>query len=167
MRPNFVLLAIVSSLLVAGCAVTMEQCDPTLKNTGFGKKLGCSFSGGSFNGIYEKRLEKLQLTLEEEKRLNANFRAVYAAVDKEKSEVRSELKRKKTDYVALEKAMGTLLSDLKAKSAGNQGLQKEIAALQQQLVDVTTGGGTAAVQKQVELDALKAQAQQLQKELGY
>lgn len=167
MRSNLIFFPIASSLLMAGCAVTMEQCDPSLKNAGFGTKLGCSFSGGSFNGVYTQRLERLQLTLEEEKRLNANFRAVYAAVDKEKSEVRGELKRKRTDYASLERAMNVLLSDLKAKSAGNQGLQKEIAALEQKLAEVTTSGGTAAVQKQVELDALKARAQQLEAELGY
>lgn len=162
MRSSILLVTMASSLLVAGCAVTAEQCDPAARNTGFGTKVGCSF-----HGVYDQRIQKLELTLEEEKRLNANFRAVYAAVDKEKSEVRGELKRKKADYAALEKAMGALLRDLKSKSAGNQALQKEIAALEQQLVDVTTGGGTAAVQKQVELDALKARAQQLQKELGY
>lgn len=150
-----------AALLLGGCAVTMADCDPSRRDVGFGTKLGCQV-----HGVSDQRIQRLEFDLAEQKRLNANFRAVYEAVEKEKKEVRGELGRKRTEYGKLERAMNRLLDDLQQKAGGNQRLQAEIASLRGQLETVKSGDGQAVVAKQVQLDQLKGRVQQLEQELG-
>lgn len=141
---------IAAALLLGGCAVTMADCDPSRKDVGFGTKLGCEV-----HRVSDQRIETLELDLAEQKRLNANFRAVYEAVEKEKKEVRGELGRKQTEYGKLERAMNRLFDDLQQKAGGNQKLQAEIASLRGQLDTLKSGDGQAVAAKQVQLDQLK------------
>lgn len=117
--------------------------------------------------VSDQRIETLELDLAEQKRLNANFRAVYEAVEKEKKEVRGELGRKQTEYGKLERAMNRLFDDLQQKAGGNQKLQAEIASLRGQLDTLKSGDGQAVAAKQVQLDQLKGRVQQLEQELGF
>lgn len=150
-----------TALLLNGCAINPEDCDPRNRDASIITKAQCSTSGN-----YQSRLDQKQQILLDEQKTNQMFRDVYAAVEKEKSEVKTELRNQKTEYSALQKALNTLLTEIRSKAQGNQTVEKEIAELEQQLQTITTQNDPAVMQKQQQLDELRDKAMQLEQSLG-
>ena len=152
---------LIASLALAGCTINPADCDPTNRDASIINKAGCTTSGA-----YDVRVQKKQEILLDEQKTNQMFRDLYAAVEKEKSEVSAELRGKRSEYGALKKALGTLLTEIKSKAKGNKEIEAEVAALEQQLATVTAQNDPVVLQKQQQLDELKGKAIQLEQSLG-
>lgn len=152
---------LVASLLLGGCAVNPADCDPTNRDASIIAKTRCTSSGA-----YDVRVQEKQKILLDEQKTNQMFRDLYAAVEKEKSEVSAELRGKRSEYGALQKALGALLTEIKSKAKGNKEIEAEVAALEQQLATVTGQNDPVVLQKQQQLDELKNRAVKLEQDLG-
>jgi len=152
---------LVASLLLGGCTVNPADCDPTNRDASIIAKTRCTSSGA-----YDVRVQEKQKILLDEQKTNQMFRDLYAAVEKEKSEVSAELRGKRSEYGALQKALGTLLTEIKSKAKGNKEIEAEVAALEQQLATVTGQNDPVVMQKQQQLDELKNRAVKLEQDLG-
>lgn len=152
---------IVASLLLGGCTVNPADCDPTNRDASIINKTRCTTSGA-----YDVRVQEKQKILLDEQKTNQMFRDLYAAVEKEKSEVSAELRGKRSEYGALKKALGALLTEIKSKAKGNKEIEAEVAALEQQLATVTGQNDPVVLQKQQQLDELKNRAVKLEQDLG-
>lgn len=152
---------IVASLLLGGCTVNPADCDPTNRDASIIAKTRCTSSGA-----YDVRVQAKQNILLDEQKTNQMFRDLYAAVEKEKSEVSAELRGKRSEYGALQKALGALLTEIKSKAKGNKEIEAEVAALEQQLATVTGQNDPVVLQKQQQLDELKNRAVKLEQDLG-
>lgn|SRR3990167_1091089 len=152
---------LVASLLLGGCAVNPADCDPTNRDASIIAKTRCTSSGA-----YDVRVQEKQKILLDEQKTNQMFRDLYAAVEKEKSEVSAELRGKRSEYGALKKALGALLTEIKSKAKGNKEIEAEVAALEQQLATVTGQNDPVVLQKQQQLDELKNRAVKLEQDLG-
>lgn len=152
---------LVASLLLGGCTVNPADCDPTNRDASIIAKTRCTSSGA-----YDVRVQEKQKILLDEQKTNQMFRDLYAAVEKEKSEVSAELRGKRSEYGALQKALGTLLTEIKSKAKGNKEIEAEVAALEQQLATVTGQNDPVVLQKQQQLDELKNRAVKLEQDLG-
>src|SRR3989338_1016313 len=128
---------LIASLALAGCTINPADCDPTNRDASIINKAGCTTSGA-----YDVRVQKKQEILLDEQKTNQMFRDVYAAVEKEKSEVSAELRGK-----------------------GSKEIEAEVAALEQQLATVTAQNDPVVLQKQQQLDELKGKAIQLEQSL--
>jgi len=146
-------------LILGGCAVNPTECDPRNRDASLYLKAAC---GDEYN---KRQVEKQQILLDEQK-TNQLFRDLYTALEKEKSEVKTELQGKRAEYNALQKALGALLTEIKTKAKGNQAIEKEIKDLEQQLATITTQNDPVVMQKQQQLDELKDKAMQLEQNLG-
>lgn len=145
--------------ILSGCALNPEQCDSTNRDASTVEKFRC-------RDAYKTNVEKTQLKLDNAQELNQQFKAVYDALDKERKEVGTELRNKKSEYAALQTALGKLLDSLNAKATGNAALQAEVASVQQELEAVTNDTSPSVIAKQEKLNQLKQRVTDLQNALG-
>jgi chromosome segregation ATPase len=148
-------------MILDGCAVNPADCDPTNRDASIVAKARCNYSGA-----YDERVQSKQKILLDEQETNRLFRDVYAAVEKEKREVSSELKNNRTEYTALTNSLNALLNELQQKDQGNSQVQAEVAALKQELENIKNQDDPVVMKKQVELDQLKNKVMELQQGLG-
>jgi DNA repair exonuclease SbcCD ATPase subunit len=162
MQQHFKFCVLTTALMVLnGCVVNPADCDPTNRDASIVSKARCNYSGA-----YDERLQSKQKILLDEQEMNKLFRDVYTAVEKEKREVSSELKSKRTEYSALTKALNALLNELQQKDQGNSQVQAEVAALKKELENIKNQDDPVVMKKQVELDQLKNRVMELQQGLG-
>lgn len=156
---SFVLLAGVAML--AGCAVSSQECDPRNADAGFATKFGCKTQG-----VYAQRVEEKEKILLDEQKTNQLFRDVYAAIEQEKASVGKDLATQQAQYASLNKSLNALLGELKNKSKGNRRIEAEIAALENDLKNINQQENPAVLQKQVELQKLRSKVSNLESDLG-
>lgn len=156
---SFVLLAGVAML--AGCAVSSQECDPRNADAGFATKFGCKTQG-----VYAQRVEEKEKILLDEQKTNQLFRDVYAAIEQEKASVGKDLATQQAQYAYLNKSLNALLGELKNKSKGNRRIEAEIAALENDLKNINQQENPAVLQKQVELQKLRSKVSSLESDLG-
>lgn len=156
---SFVLLAGVAML--AGCAVSSQECDPRNADAGFATKFGCKTQG-----VYAQRVEEKEKILLDEQKTNQLFRDVYAAIEQEKASVGKDLATQQAQYASLNKSLNALLGELKNKSKGNRRIEAEIAALENDLKNINQQENPAVLQKQVELQKLRSKVSSLESDLG-
>src|SRR5690606_23030038 len=140
------LLAVTLAVL-GGCTVNPADCDPTNRDASIVAKARCSGSGA-----YDVRVQHKEKILLDEQKMNTLFRDVYTTVEKAKPEVSAELKGKRSEYKALNQSLGALLTQLQRKAGGNKLIEGQIAALKQELVNITTSDDPVVMRKQVQLD---------------
>lgn len=163
-RPRYcstVLLLVGLLTIQTGCrTLTKADCDPSIEKDVI-TKTRCL-------GLYEERVGELQLSLEEQKALNADLQTTLAAVQKEQNEIAVEVKNKQQEYAQLNAAVNSLMSKLKAKSAQNTGLKRSINEIEAKLAQVNQPqpDDASTLQKKQQLDELRQQLGALQKELG-
>lgn len=156
---SFVLLAGVAML--AGCAVSSQECDPCNADAGFATKFGCKTQG-----VYAQRVEEKEKILLDEQKTNQLFRDVYAAIEQEKASVGKDLATQQAQYASLNKSLNALLGELKNKAKGNRRIEAEIAALENDLKNINQQENPAVLQKQVELQKLRSKVSSLESDLG-
>jgi Membrane-bound metallopeptidase len=147
-------------LLITGCSTTPEQCDPTNTNIGIMDKISCNYSGN-----YQARIDKKEQILENEKRANAQFREIYATIERQKNSTSLSVKQKQTQLQKLKKELTQLTSEVKQKAKNRDDLQAQVNDIEQQLKKVNNSN-SSELEKQVELDKLNKKLQQLQKALN-
>ncbi|MBB3103016.1 hypothetical protein [Azomonas macrocytogenes] len=152
---------VASTLLLGACTVTQQDCDPRNADASFATKFNCNTQG-----VYDQRVTHKQQVLLDEQKTNQMFRDVYAAIQKERSEVSSELGKNRSEYASLNKALNALLSDLKKRAQGNQRIQTQIAGIEKDMADVNRQDNTAVMQKQYELQKLQNRVADLESDLG-
>lgn len=147
-------------LLITGCSTTPEQCDPTNTNIGIMDKISCNYSGN-----YQARIDKKEQILENEKRANAQFREIYATIERQKNSTSLSVKQKQTQLQKLKTELTQLTSEVKQKAKNRDDLQAQANDIEQQLKKVNNSN-SSELEKQVELDKLNKKLQQLQKALN-
>ena len=147
-------------LLITGCSTTPEQCDPTNTNIGIMDKISCNYSGN-----YQARIDKKEQILENEKRANAQFREIYATIERQKNSTSLSVKQKQTQLQKLKTELTQLTNEVKQKAKNRDDLQAQVNDIEQQLKKVNNSN-SSELEKQVELDKLNKKLQQLQKALN-
>jgi hypothetical protein len=147
-------------LLLTGCSTTPEQCDPTNTNIGIMDKISCNYSGN-----YQARIDKKEQILENEKRANAQFREIYATIERQKNSTSLSVKQKQAQLQKLKTELTQLTNEVKQKAKNRDDLQAQVNDIEQQLKKVNNSN-SSELEKQVELDKLNKKLQQLQKALN-
>ncbi|TSJ88835.1 hypothetical protein FPQ14_09715 [Gilliamella apicola] len=145
---------------ITGCSTTPEQCDPTNTNIGIMDKISCNYSGN-----YQARIDKKEQILENEKQANAQFREIYATIEKQKNSTSLSVKQKQAQLQKLKTELTQLTNEVKQKASGRDDLQAQVNDIEQQLKRVNNSN-SSELEKQVELDKLNKKLQQLQKALN-
>ncbi len=160
MKKISVLFLLSPLLLITGCSTTPEQCDPTNTNIGIMDKISCNYSGN-----YQARIDKKEQILENEKRANAQFREIYATIERQKNSTSSSVKQKQAQLQKLKKELTQLTNEVKQKAKNRDDLQAQVNDIEQQLKKVNNSN-SSELEKKVELDKLNKKLQQLQKALN-
>ncbi|MBI0104563.1 hypothetical protein [Gilliamella sp. W8145] len=160
MKKISVLFLLSPLLLITGCSTTPEQCDPTNTNIGIMDKISCNYSGN-----YQARIDKKEQILENEKRANAQFREIYATIERQKNSTSSSVKQKQAQLQKLKKELTQLTNEVKQNAKNRDDLQAQVNDIEQQLKKVNNSN-SSELEKQVELDKLNKKLQQLQKALN-
>lgn len=149
------------TLLLSGCVTNPADCDPTTGDVSIITKFNCNYSG-----TYDNRIEQKQAILANEKALNTEFRAVLAAIEKEKQQTNASLKSKQASQQALNQSMNNLLNQIRQKTKGQNDIQKQINEIDRQMKATQNNPSKSVMQKQLELDNLQNQVLSLQSDLG-
>jgi chromosome segregation ATPase len=152
------ILIVLCSSLIAGCA-TVEECDPTKKLNLF-TKMGCTTK-------YGQRQDKLEATIQEELAISESLKQIYALLQEEQKGVSGNLADLNGQYKKLNDTLNDLIAQISARSSGNKALQQQIAKLQQKQAKVNNYQTASDPQKQLALNALYAEVENLKTELGY
>ncbi len=149
------------TLLLSGCVTNPADCDPTTGDVSIITKFNCNYSG-----TYDNRIEQKQAILANEKALNTEFRAVLAAIEKEKQQTNASLKSKQASQQTLNQSMNNLLNQIRQKTKGQNDIQKQINEIDRQMKATQNNPSKSVMQKQLELDNLQNQVLSLQSDLG-
>lgn len=159
---RYVMLAIVA-LLLSGCATNARDCDPTTGDVNIITKFNCNYSG-----TWDKRVDNKKNTLAHEQMLNAEFKAVNEAIEKEKEKAQSNasVASKRQSQQALQNSLNKLVAQLKTKTAGRAEAQNQVAALEKSIKEAQNRPSDSEMQKQMELQKLQGQLADLQATLA-
>lgn len=155
------LLLAVGTLLLSGCATDARDCDPTTGDVSIITKFNCNYSG-----TWDKRVDAKQNTLAHEKVLNAEFKAVNEAIEKEKAQSNASVASKRQSQQALQTSLNKLVAQLKTKTAGRADAQKQVADLEKSIKEAQNRRSDSEMQKQMELQKLQGQLADLQATLA-
>ncbi len=155
-----------ASILLAGCATTMSECDPSDTEAGFFTKISCDTSGA-----YRQHIDAREQSLLSSQEANALFHQVYKDIQTQQSLSKASLAQQRQAQTALNRSMGQLVRSLQASKGKEAGLQNQLKDLDKGLKDVnraTEDGSPAAIaQKQQQLQKLQKDVSRLQSSLGY
>lgn len=154
-------LLLIGTLLLAGCVTNPRDCDPTTGDVNIVTKFNCNYSG-----TWDKRVEEKTGTLQHEQELNKEFKAVYAAIEQEKAQSNASVASKRKAQQDLERSMNNLMAQLKKKSAGRADMQKQVNDLEKRMKEAQNTPSASSMQKQMELQQLKEQLNELQSTLA-
>ena len=149
------------SLLLSGCVTNPADCDPTTGDVSIITKFNCNYSG-----TYDNRIEQKQAILANEKALNTEFKAVFAAIEKEKQQTNASLKSKQASQQELNQSMNNLLNKILQKTKGQNHIQKQINEIDKQMKAAQNNPSKSVMEKQLELENLQNQVINLQSDLG-
>lgn len=140
-------------VLLAGCASTPEECDPS-QDQGFFGKIGCSVSGAYGERINQKEQQLADLTAEHESlvALTNDLVAKDTLVKASYQDRMKELKKVSNEINSIEKS-------LKEKSALSSDLQMQINDVKNQIANMQSSGSSETLRKK------QAQAKELQRVL--
>jgi len=158
---KFLLILTVCVLLVSGCATTTSECDPAIQHNTI-TNAGCLFSGK-----YGERQAKLELTIEEERGINESLTQIHTLLDEERRGISKSLSSTQAQYSRLDNSLNKLISQISSRSSGNATLEQQIAKLQSKKSKVLNNPSASGTRKQLELDSLYTEVENLKKELGY
>ncbi|ABP62836.1 MULTISPECIES: hypothetical protein [Enterobacteriaceae] len=155
------LLLAVGALLLSGCATDARDCDPTTGDVSIVNKFNCNYSG-----TWDKRVDDKQNTLAHEQILNAEFKAVNEAIEKEKAQSHASVASKRQSQQALQSSLNKLVAQLKTKTAGRADAQKQVTDLEKSIKEAQNRPSDSVMQKQMELQKLQGQLAELQTTLA-
>ncbi|MDF7671026.1 hypothetical protein PT276_07455 [Orbaceae bacterium ESL0721] len=157
---KYYLSALLPLVFLAGCSTTPEQCDPSNTNIGIMDKISCNYSGN-----YQTRIDQKKQIIVDEQQANAQFKAIYASIEKQKNDSALSVSQKQAEQKKLKASLNNLTNEIKAKAKNRDDLQAQINDIDAQLKKVNGGSGSE-IEKQAELQQLSNKLQQLQKALN-
>ena len=107
-------------------------------------------------------MDAKQSTLAHEQVLNAEFKAVNEAIEKEKAQSNASVASKRQSQQALQRSLNNLVAQLKSKTAGRADAQKQVADLEKSIKAAQNRPSDSEMQKQMELQKLQGQLTDLQ-----
>ncbi|MEQ4924611.1 hypothetical protein [Proteus hauseri] len=149
------------TLLLSGCVTNPADCDPTTGDVSIITKFNCNYSG-----TYDNRIEQKKAILGNEQALNTEFKAVLAAIEKEKQQSNADLKTQQANQRALNQSMNNLLSQIRQKTKGQSDIQKQIDDIDKRMKAVQNNPSKSVMEKQLELEGLQNKVLDLQSDLG-
>lgn len=149
------------TLLLSGCVTNPADCDPTTGDVSIITKFNCNYSG-----TYDNRIEQKKAILGNEKALNTEFKAVLAAIEKEKQQSNADLKTQQANQRALNQSMNNLLNQIRQKTKGQGDIQKQIDDIDKRMKAVQNNPSKSVMEKQLELESLQNKVLDLQSDLG-
>ncbi|MEI9533538.1 hypothetical protein [Moellerella wisconsensis] len=150
-----------SVLLLAGCVTNPADCDPTTGDVSLLTKFNCNYSG-----TYDSRIEQKQAIFDNEKALNSEFKAIYAAIEHEKAQSNASVKSKQKSQTSLNNSVNNLLGQIKQKTKGRADIQKQISNIENKMQETQNNPSKSVMEKQLELESLRGQVFDLQSDLG-
>jgi chromosome segregation ATPase len=154
-------LTIVFSLALSACAVTAEQCDPHNVDASLANKFNCTSQG-----VYAQRVEDKEKILLDEQKANQMFRDVYTAIEAEQALVGQELSDQQKTLDDLNAALTALLAEIKGRTPEDHQIQEQIRSLEKELANFNAQPNAAIMQRQHELQTLRAKVLELESDLG-
>lgn len=155
-----------SLLLLAGCATTPSNCDPSNINASLITKMNCDHSGS-----YAARVHQRERDLIAAREENAAFRQVYENLQAQQQATQLSLAEQRSHQDQLNSSLDRLLSQLRTRHTDKMDVQQQIEALQQQLETEQKrmqNADPATLQaRQQELKNLHQKVSTLQFSLGY
>ncbi len=107
----------------------------------------------------------MEAALAEERALTESLRQIYALLEDEQRGVAGNLGATRSRYKQLNGTLNNLISQVSANTQGNAALQQKIDNLKSKLSYVNNS--TSNAQKQLALNSLYTEVENLKKELGY
>lgn len=153
------------SILLAGCATTAQQCDPSNKNMGFIGKIQCDAGGGYADSVRKNEQALIDARLE-----NQHFQDIYLQIAAQQRDTRASLQVQKERNNKLNQSLSSLLNQVKAKHGNKAGIQQQMVEVEKKLnssQNAPTSSAADVAVKQAELQQLQRQLQRLQLSLGY
>lgn len=160
------ILLLAPTLVLAGCAVTPEQCNVSNANASLIAKMNCDYSGG-----YSSQVRQRELELQDAQAENALFHQVYQDILAQQSATRLGLEQQQRQQADLDLSLGKLLQQLKGKHGDKQQVQQQINKLEADFeaarAEPKSEDPAELAARQNELKALQQQVSRLQLSLGY
>ncbi|QVQ24457.1 hypothetical protein [Achromobacter deleyi] len=162
MRIHRILMLAAATAVLAGCATTAADCDPSNSDVSILTKMSCDGSGQ-----YRGHIDRAEQDLISAQEANARFRQIYADIEAQRQSVGQSLAVQRKQQQALNKSTGELLAKLKARYGSQKDVKQQIAAMEANLQATNTlATNPAEIQaKQKNLQALQAKAKLLQDSL--
>jgi chromosome segregation ATPase len=113
---------LVTTLLVAGCAVDKAGCDPrALRDAGLLTKMNCDFSGS-----YDARAKDKDAQLAEARKTNAALREALEALEKKNELTKADVSARRNQLSAINRSVNNYLQQVRATNPGNEALSAQI-----------------------------------------
>ncbi|HHJ16968.1 MAG TPA: hypothetical protein ENJ80_09755 [Gammaproteobacteria bacterium] len=149
-----------SAVLLGGCAVSPENCDPN-RGDSFVDALS-----GNVSGCYAVRQQKLKSELAEEEQLNQAFRELADAIEQEKQRLAGVRKSKEADLTALNQSWSIIQARLEQRSVENKALAVQVKRMEEKVAALNRAGDEKKLaEKQKLLNDLRREAAILNEEL--
>jgi chromosome segregation ATPase len=136
-----------TSILLAGCATTPQDCDLNAQDPGFLTKLNCATSGG-----YRQKIDAQEQQILQSQRDNNIAKQNLEITQKREQTTNQQLSDEQARLAALRSDLAQTLKRLQSGKVKNKQSQQEIKqlqALQQQSLHATSPSELAAIEKKV------------------
>ena len=98
--------------------------------------------------------------------MNKEFKAVDYTIEQEKAQNNASVAIKRKAQQGLERSMNSQMAQLKKKTAGRADMQKQVNDLEKRMKEAQNAPSASTMQKQMELQQLKEQLNELQSTLA-
>ena len=148
---------VLTLVVLAGCATTAADCDPSNRNAGFLTKMNCDAGGGYGKHVAQREDEVRAAQVE-----NAQARQVLA--DPQREAIGKSVAEKTKARDALSASVKKLLDQARAKSQHSAELKRQLAQSEKALkTPVNVNASDAALEAQIK--AKQAEVYKLQKSM--
>jgi len=150
---------ILALVVLAGCATTAADCDPSNTNAGFITKMNCDVGGG-----YGKHVAQREDDVRAAQAENAQAKQVLADLETQRASIGKSLAEKTKARNALSASVKKLLDQARAKSKDSEELKRQLAQSERALkTPINVNVSDAALEAQIK--AKQAEVLRLQKSL--
>ena len=149
---------VLTLVVLAGCATTAADCDPSNRNAGFLTKMNCD-AGGGYGHVAQREDEVRAAQVE-----NAQARQVLADLEAQREAIGKSVAEKTKARDALSASVKKLLDQARAKSQHSAELKRQLAQSEKALkTPVNVNASDAALEAQIK--AKQAEVYKLQKSM--
>lgn len=143
------LTVIAALILLSGCAVNKEDCDPAaMRTAGLMSKMACDFSGA-----YEERAQDQQNELQQALRQQELLQLSIVQLQDEQRRIREGITMQRAQRDRLVRSLNTTLASIEQENQGNEALQQRIKDAQAEvdrLNQLPQGASSQQLQQQIQ-----------------